>query len=87
MYESDLGSYYQHEDGTLWRLIAYTANPTATLERVVPAERFDADPVRRSGVVGAPIMDGFTKMVPLADLTDSDVMALAVARGLIRMES
>jgi hypothetical protein len=57
MMESDLGSYYQHEDGSLWRLATYCSQPTMRLERV------DDPAVRVGGAVGAPIFAPFTQLV------------------------
>lgn len=64
--EADVGEFYVGEAGDLWRLIGFADRPTATLERVTPpATSFIlGHRERRGGVVGAPIFEGFRKLVP-----------------------
>lgn len=67
MTKEDVGEYYQDAHGGVWRLISYADQPTATLERLDPHDIATADgyrPARTSGVVGAPIFDGFRRLVP-----------------------
>jgi hypothetical protein len=54
----DVGAYYLDETGNVWQLICYADQPTATLRRV------DKPDEQRGGVVGAPIFDSFTRLVP-----------------------
>lgn len=66
-HHDDIGSYYADEKGDLWQLIAYTPNPTATLERVTGQDQQVEREPRRDridAVVGAPLFDGFRKLVP-----------------------
>lgn len=66
----DVGEYYVHDDGTIWRLVAYAAEPTATLRKIdVDGVLREPHPdeiifVERGGVVGARIFEGFRKLVP-----------------------
>lgn len=60
----DVGSYYIDEAGNLWRLVSYADKPTAVLERVDNDGTEIPRPQRRGGVVGAPIFEGFRKLVP-----------------------
>lgn len=61
MDESTLGSYWVDEHGEVWKHIVYSDQPTATLERVDMARLGTRK--RVGGVVGAPIFDGFTRLV------------------------
>lgn len=63
----DVGDYYADAKGDLWRLIGYSDAPTASLERVTGDDQQVRDVSRRDrvgGAVGAPIFEGFRKMVP-----------------------
>ncbi len=65
--EDDVGKFYADEKGDLWQLIAYASSPTATLERVTGQDaQVERDPRRDriDAVVGAPLFDGFRKLVP-----------------------
>lgn len=65
-HQEDVGSFYADEKGDLWKLIAYCAVPTATLERVTgdPEQvRHDPGRDRIEGAVMAQAFEGFRKMV------------------------
>lgn len=49
MTADDVGDYYVDAQGAIWRLVGYASQPT---------------PARVGGVVGAPIFEGFRKLVP-----------------------
>lgn len=57
MSSDDVGDFYVDDEGSLWKLVDYCAEPTASLECVYPGGR------GVSGAVGAPIFEGFTKLV------------------------
>ncbi len=63
--EDDMNSYFVHDDGSVWRVVTYAAQPTATLEclygRASCSEHYHH---RIGGVVGAPIFAGLRKLVP-----------------------
>jgi len=66
MSEEDVGSYFVHDDGSVWMLVGYAAHPTATLERCErvneSADVRQSHPARVGGVVGAPIFGGFRRL-------------------------
>lgn len=89
MTSDDVGAFYTRpDDGSIWRLITYAADPTATLERVfptpTPTEQILGQRVLRGGVVGARIFEGFVRLAaegderPVVGLVDPE---LAFWRG------
>lgn len=66
----DVGTIWQKDDGSVWRLISYCEHPTATWQRIdeKPPNSIIASafwhPTRISGAVGSAITDGLTKLVP-----------------------
>lgn len=59
--ENTVGTYFIDEQGDIWRHIAYSHEPTATLEKV-------REPGKRvGGVVGAPIFEGFIALIESRD--------------------
>lgn len=62
MSREDLGGFYIHQDGSVWRLISYCSYPTATLQCVY-ADDDHVRGTRRDGAIGAPIFDGFKRLV------------------------
>ena len=59
----DINGVFQRDDGTLWRLVSYAAQPTATWEEVVPSGPRGARQ-QVGGVVGSPLANEFTRLVP-----------------------
>lgn len=55
--EADVGCYFIRADGTVWRVVGYTAMPTVTFERVGGDEQVTA-------VVTSPIALEFRRLVP-----------------------
>jgi hypothetical protein len=60
----DVGTLWTRDDGSVWRVISYTDQPTVSWERI------DGDPIergpareRRGGVVASPITAGFVRLV------------------------
>lgn len=62
----DLGKIFQHSDGSVWRCVWFTAEPMAALERLrgTDGATFIGDGDQLIAVVGAPIFDGFERLVP-----------------------
>jgi len=58
-----VGAFYLRDDGTLWRLVVYAAQPTASLEQVAVDRSEIAGAHRVGGVVGASIFAGFRRLV------------------------
>ena len=58
---ADVGTWWERDDGSLWMLESYCAEPTVTFRRVYPVGPTNDD--RRGGAVGSPITAGFVKMV------------------------
>lgn len=56
----DLGAYYVHDDGSVWRLVLFADRPTGSLENVESG-------MRVGGVIGAPIFAPFRRLVPEGD--------------------
>lgn len=55
--QSTVGSYLVDENGELWQHVAYTGQPTASLQKVT-------DPsARRDGVVGCQLFEGFVRLI------------------------
>jgi len=53
------------ENGTLWRCVLWTDQPTMTIETVEMDDEVGRS--HRSGVVSAPIFNGFKRLVPEAE--------------------
>lgn len=65
-----VGKYFVDERGELWKHIAYSDRPTATLERVSEPQFVamgDAES-RMTAVVGSQLLDGFTLLIPEGDV-------------------
>jgi hypothetical protein len=49
--------FYAGPDGQVWELLSYATAPTATIRNLKTGEE-------RGGVVGSPILEPFTRLVP-----------------------
>lgn len=64
--EHDVGRYFIDPDGEIWRCIAYTSQPTATLQKVKHTPGMPTDHQQINGAASAPIFDPFQRLGVIA---------------------
>jgi hypothetical protein len=72
--EETLGTFWQDEEGQIWRHTSYCEHPTASFKLVLYADgvsaQDDGEPIRKGGAVGSPILDGLTILRPESSQED-----------------
>lgn len=57
--KEDVGKFFVHSDGDVWKLISFCAEPTASWERVASVVH-----EQRGGSIHSPLAREFTRLIP-----------------------